>query len=105
MHLDKSSSAGMFPISFVGVPGIHGAAVIGVQGIGVSTPKAAEVAEATAGLARERHIANPGMFTKGLLSMMLAAGMLAAKTLFTGRTINEPGAAPNEHIIIAPFTT
>lgn len=53
---------------------IHGATVSGTQGIGVSTPKAAAVADATTGLAIDRHIPNGVMLTIGLLSMMLPAG-------------------------------
>lgn len=43
--------AGMFATRTVGEPGAHGAAVTGTQGIGVRTPIAAAVAEATVGLA------------------------------------------------------
>jgi len=50
----------------VGEPTIHGAGVTGMQGIGVSTPIAADVAEATAGLARLVHIPKGMMFTIGL---------------------------------------
>lgn len=72
MHVLVSAGAG--PDSTVGEPGIHGAAVIGVHGIGVSTPNAAAVAATTAGLPRLMHIENEPMFTKGLLSRMLATG-------------------------------
>ncbi len=47
-------------------PGAHGDGVTGKQGMGVKTPNAAEVAEATAGLLREEHIPNGGMLTVGL---------------------------------------
>lgn len=40
-------SAGMPPIITVGEPGFHGPAGTGMQGIGVSTPRAAAVAAAT----------------------------------------------------------
>jgi hypothetical protein len=43
-------SAGIF-MTFTCPPGLHGAAITGIQGIGVSTPIAAAVAEATVGLA------------------------------------------------------
>ena len=66
MHLDVSFSIGMLASRQVTAPGNHGAAVVGVQACGVSTPLAADVAEAVAGLAREVHMANGGMFTKGL---------------------------------------
>lgn len=86
-------------------PGVQGATVTGMQGIGVSTPKAAAVAAATIGLEGELHMANGGIFTMGILSMMLAAGILLVITRFNGNTINEPGAAPKEQLIIAPIHT
>jgi len=51
MHLEELFSAGILPISTVGDPGTHGAAVTGMQGIGVKTPNAAAVADATIGFA------------------------------------------------------
>ena len=42
--MDELFSAGILPINTVGEPGAHGAAVTGIQGIGVSTPSAAAVA-------------------------------------------------------------
>lgn len=66
MHLQVMFSAGMLPIMTVGDPGIHGDVVMGMQGIGVSTPIAAAVAEATMGFASDMHMANGGMFTIGL---------------------------------------
>ena len=73
-HVHVLVSAGAGPDSTVGEPGIHGAAVIGVHGIGVSTPNAATVAATTVGLPRLMHIENDPMFTKGLLSRMFATG-------------------------------
>lgn len=46
----------------VGAPGAHGAAVTGMHGIGVSTPIAAAVTNATVGLARLVHMPNGMMF-------------------------------------------
>ena len=86
----------MLAIRTVGEPGIHGAGMTGVQGIGVKTPRAAAVADATAGLAIELHTPKGRMFTNGTLSMMLAIGILVA-TRFFGKTMSEEGAAPNEH--------
>lgn len=57
--------AGILLINTVGLPGIHGAEVIGVQGMGVNTPSAAAVAAATAGLAMLIHIAKGLIFMKG----------------------------------------
>ncbi len=97
-------SAGILAIRTVGQPGAHGAAVIGVQGIGVNTPSAAAVAAATAGFAGELHMAKGNIFINGMLSIMFAKGMLF-KTIFLGSIISELGAAPKEHAIIAPPQT
>jgi hypothetical protein len=66
IHLLLLFNAGKLAIITVAEPGVQGPGVTGVQGIGVSTPKAAAVAAATAGLAGDLHIPNGGMFTKGL---------------------------------------
>jgi hypothetical protein len=95
----------MLPIITVGEPGVQGAVVAGTHGMGVNTPIAADVAEATVGLAMELHMPNVGMFTIGLLSMIVAAGGPPHMVLFVGSTFNALGAAPNVHIIIAPETT
>jgi len=67
-------NAGMLPRITVGEPGVQGAAVAGTHGIGVSTPMAAEVAEATLGLASDVHMPNGRILTMGTLSIMFAAG-------------------------------
>lgn len=85
----------------VGEPGIHGAVVTGMQGMGVSTPIAAAVAAATVGFEGEMHIEKGRILTKGLLSMILAIG-IAVLTLFKGRTVNELGDTPKLHLSIAP---
>lgn len=104
MHLEVLFSAGMLSTITVAEPGVQGAAVAGTQGIGVSTPSAAEVAEATVGFASEVHIPKGGMFTIGLLHMMFAQGM---NDELTGRGVATKldGATPKLHIIIAPVTT
>ena len=66
MHFDVLSNIGMPPSSTVGAPGTHGARVAGMQGIGVNTPSAAAVADATVGFANEMHMPNGMMFTMGL---------------------------------------
>jgi hypothetical protein len=104
MHLEELFSAGMLATSTVGDPGAHGAAVTGVQGIGVSAPRAAAVAEATAGLAMELHIPNGAILTNGLLSIILAIGMAVIVRLI-GSTLSMPGARPNEHCSVAPPQT
>ncbi len=105
MHLLVSFRAGMFAISTVGDPGAHGAAVTGTHGTGVGTPRAAAVAAIKAGFAGALHIPKGGMFTIGLKSMMLAAGLFSTITRLTGRTISDDGAIPKLHCIIAPMTT
>jgi hypothetical protein len=42
---------GIFPSKTVGFAGVHGVTVFGIQGTGVKTPIAAEVAAITAGFA------------------------------------------------------
>jgi len=97
--------AGTPPIKTVGLPGAQGVTVAGTQGIGVSTPKAAFVAAATCGFAIEEHNPNGGIFTMGLLSMILAAGILLVNTRFCGSTISDDGATPKEQVIVAPKQT
>lgn len=65
MHCDVLVSAGFPPINTVGDPGVQGAKVTGTQGMGVSTPLAAAVADATVGLAMEVHMPKGGMFAMG----------------------------------------
>jgi hypothetical protein len=104
MQVQVLFSAGTLPIRTVGDPGVQGAVVTGMQGMGVSTPKAAAVAAATAGLAGDMHIPKGGMFTSGWLSIMVPAGV-PHRGLFVGNTFNVLGATPNGHINIAPETT
>ena len=105
MQVEVLLSAGLLAMRTVGEPGAQGAVVTGMQGMGVSTPSAAAVAEATAGLDGVMHMPKGMMFTMGTKSMMFAAGMLEHMVLFTGRTVKVPGAAPKLHISVAPLTT
>ena len=90
-------SAGLLAINTVGQPGAQGAAITGVQGWGLRTPGGkAAVAEATAGLAMEVHIPKGSILTNGLLSIIVAAGIVAF-TLSVGRTIKVLGAIPKLH--------
>lgn len=104
MHFELLFRAGILPIKTFGHPGSQGATVAGMQGMGVKTPKAAAVAAATMGFAKLVHIPKGRMFTKGLLSMMLAAGS-GASTRLIGNTMSADGATPNEHLSIAPMVT
>lgn len=65
VSLDSAFRAGAPPSITVGDPGAHGVGVTGTQGTGVSTPCAAAVAEATAGLAINVHMPNGMMFAVG----------------------------------------
>lgn len=56
MHFELLFKAGKLLIKTVGEPGTQGATVAGIQGMGVSTPRAAAVAAATMGLANEVHM-------------------------------------------------
>jgi hypothetical protein len=105
MQVETLSRAGIPPISTVVAPGIHGALVAGMHGIGASTPIAAAVAAATLGFASEMHMPNGRMFAIGTWSIMLAAGPLSHITLLVGSTISDDGAKPKLHIITAPVET
>jgi hypothetical protein len=104
VQVEELFKAGMPPSMTVAEPGAQGATVFGIQGMGVNTPKAAAVADATVGLASDMHTPNVGMFTMGLLSMMLAAGVPII-VLLVGSTLRALGAAPKLHIIIEPAVT
>jgi len=104
MQVEVLFSAGMLPIMQVAEPGVQGDVVTGMQGMGVSTPRAAAVAEATVGLAMDIHMPKVGMFVMGMKSMMLAAGAPQFVRL-VGRTIRDEGAMPKVHIMAAPAVT
>jgi hypothetical protein len=99
MHIswDVLSRAGMFAMRAFGAPGAQGAGVTGTQGMGVSTPSAAVVAAATAGLAGHMHIPKDWTFTMDTLSMMFAAGTPPVITRFSGVTTSWLGATPKLH--------
>jgi hypothetical protein len=67
MHcrVDVLSRVGNPPKVTVAAPGVQGAGVTGMHGIGVRTPNAAAVADATAGFAIDIHMPNGIMFTMG----------------------------------------
>jgi hypothetical protein len=105
LQIEGLSSVTSLVLLTVIPPGLQGLGVLGTQGIGVSTPMAAEVAEATVGLAIDMQVPKGMMFTIGLWSMMVADGWLATFTRRTGSTTSVEGAAPKLHISFAPFTT
>jgi len=76
----------------------------GIQGMGVNTPEAAAVADATVGFAKDEHMPKGIIFTIGLLSKMLASGV-PVNTRLMGKTTKELGAAPKLHLRLAPEHT
>ena len=104
MHLDVLSSIGCLPSKTVGAPGIQGDAVAGMHGIGVNTPSAAAVADATTGFAGHMHMPNGMMFTIGTWSIILAATCLPTMVRLIGRTERTDGATPIVHIKLAVMT-
>lgn len=103
LHLESLCKAGCPRISTLGTPGAQGV-VTGTQGMGVSTPKAADVAAETVGFDNELHMPNGMMFIIGAKSMMLAAAGPWPVT-FGGMTANFEGAAPKLHFNVAPMLT
>jgi hypothetical protein len=73
-----------------------------MQGMGVSTPMAAAVAEATDGLAIDWHIPKGAMLTMGLLSMMLPIAIFIHLGRVGSKMENVLGAIPKLHCSIAP---
>ena len=73
--------------------------------MGVMTPSFAAVAAITTGFAMLLQTPKGKIFTRGLWSMMFAAGMLLVITLFTGNTNSVEGAAPKLHCSMAPIHT
>jgi hypothetical protein len=98
-------SAGLLPTVTVGEPGVQGAVVTGIQGCGVSTPMAADVAAATCGLLNVVHMPNGIIFFMGTLSSIVAAGRLPALVRFSGVMVKVLGIVPKLHCIEAPFVT
>lgn len=96
VSLQELFNAGFPPIRTVGDPGAHGAVVTGIQGIGVSTPKAAAVAAATVGLLKDWHIPNGKILIIGALSIIVASAWLDI-TLAAGSTFKVEGVIPNVH--------
>jgi hypothetical protein len=95
LHIAVLGRAGKPLILVLNAPGAQGPTGTGTQGIGVNTPSAAAVADATAGFSREVHIPKGGIFTSGAKSMMVAAGKPPTVTGGPfGTTINELGVNP-----------
>ena len=103
-HLALLISAGMF-ITFTCPGGAQGAVITGTQGIGVSTPQAAAVAEATVGLAIDVHMPKGSMLDMGAMSMMFAISIFPHLGRKGTVTISDDGAIPKLHCSIAPIQT
>lgn len=87
-------------------PGFHGPVVTGMQGIGVSTPSAADVAAATCGFDSDMQAPNGMMFAIGAKSITVATSFPSNITGGPfGITVIGEGAIPNEHLILSPNTT
>jgi hypothetical protein len=94
LHLEFLVSAFLFAIFTLLEPGFHGPGITGIQGMGVSTPIAAEVAADTVGLDMDLHIPKGGILTIGILSITVAAGNLSANVLLMGGTMRVLGVRP-----------
>lgn len=70
--------------------------------MGVSTPIAADVAEATVGFASDWHMPNGMMFTIGAMSITVPISMLPHIGRNGITTISVDGAMPKVHWSIAP---
>ena len=77
----------------------------GTQGMGVSTPMAAAVADATVGLAGLEHMPKVGTLLRAAPSWMVAAGILQMDTVCWLVTVRTAGAAPKLQVHVAVWTT
>ena len=105
LHVLGAVSAGRPPIKVRVATGTHGPMGVGTQGIGVSTPRAAAVADATDGFAKELHIPKGGMFVIGTTSVIVAAGLPSIITRVVGITFSVDGAMPKLQVNIAVAVT
>jgi hypothetical protein len=105
MHMLGAVSAGLPPMIVRGATGVHVPTGTGTHGIGVSTPSAAAVADATDGFANELHMPNGGMLAPGTTSAIVAAGLPSMITRLVGITFNVDGAMPKLHASIAVAVT
>jgi len=104
IHLAVLISAGWF-ITNTCPGGAQGAVITGTQGIGVSAPIAAAVAEATVGLANDWHIPKGMMFVIGIISIILPINIFPHLGRKGMVIISDDGAIPKLHCNIAPIQT
>jgi len=86
-------------------PGFQGEEGLGTQGIGVSTPRAAAVAAATAGLAGDVHMPKGDTFVIGTMSATFPASPTVVVTRGGGVALNMEGAVPRLQSNSAPVQT
>lgn len=104
IHLALLIRDGIF-ITFTIPGGAHGAVMTGTQGIGVNTPIAADVAEATVGLANDWHMPKGIIFVMGIMSIIFAISIFPHLGRNGTVTISDDGAIPKLHCSIAPIQT
>ena len=104
MSLQLSSSAGMLPMSSL-PPGAQGETMAGMHGIGVSTPIAAAVADATVGLDMDWHMPKGMTLTMGAKSMMVALGLFCIMGRRGTVIASVEGVIPKVHFSMAPMHT
>lgn len=86
-------------------PGAQGATGTGIHGMGVSTPIAAVVADATIGLLSVVHIPKGMTLTIGAKSIIVAFGLFWIIGRIGLVTIRVEGIWPNVHFSTAPIHT
>ena len=101
--LQLLSRVGKPPVKTAELPVIQGDTVIGMQGMGVKTPKAAAVAAATVGFAILLHIPKVGMSAIGV-KFMIVPTCIMAETMAIGVAFNVAGAVPKVQLIMAVVT-
>jgi len=102
-HVDVTSTHGRPPIWADTDPAVHGAPVAGTHGWGVRTPWAAAVAVATWGLPRLMHMPKGGMLVSGMVSAIVATGVVA-DTIGVA-TMRLAGVAPMVQVMVVPAVT
>ncbi len=93
------------PTIIVGFTDVQIPAAINIHGCGVSTPRAAAVADATCGFASEVHIPNGAILTFAAVSLIVAIGLLHPRHVICDVAFIDAGAVPNVHCNIPPDTT
>ena len=100
-----ASTTGCCPIFVFFAPGDHGLTGMGMQEDGIKTGTGPAIFQFI-GLAGDKQFPKAGIFTNGMMSKILAIGLVfAVKVLFKGRTIIDFGPAPKEQEILAPLQT